>query len=94
MLGQDPSLVSETTDAPLLIILCNFPQLTGLQFSPDLVRGLVATFPDRVRGAKDSSGDLAYAADLARIQGFSVFPSDEAGLAQIDVYTDDENINV
>jgi len=70
----------EATEAP--IYLYNFPQMTGLTFSPDLVRRLAESAPGRIVGAKDSSGDLDYAAELARIPGFRVLPSDEAALAQ------------
>jgi 4-hydroxy-tetrahydrodipicolinate synthase len=70
----------EATDARLY--LYNFPQMTGLVFSPELVARLAAAAPTRVLGAKDSSGDLDYAATLAQIDGFDVFPSNEAALAE------------
>jgi 4-hydroxy-tetrahydrodipicolinate synthase len=63
------------------IYLYNFPQMTGVPLSPALLRRLANAYPDRVAGAKDSSGDLAYAADIASIDGFDVFPSDESALA-------------
>ena len=67
------------TEVP--IYLYNFPQMTGLAFSPALVRRLKDAHPDRLRGAKDSSGDLTYAAELAGIADFDVFPSDETAWA-------------
>ena len=75
-------LVAATRDTPIPLYLYNFPAMTGIRFSPDLVRRLVEAFPDRIAGAKDSSGDLPYARELARIEGFRVFPSDESALAE------------
>lgn len=77
-------VVAATADAPVAIYLYNFPQMTGLRFSPDLCARLRTAFPARIVGAKDSSGDLAYAAEIARIDGFDVFPSSETALAKAD----------
>ncbi|EYD73820.1 dihydrodipicolinate synthase family protein [Limimaricola hongkongensis] len=76
------ALVEATADRPIPIYLYNFPQMTGLRFEPGFAAALKARFPDRIAGAKDSSGDLDYAAELAQIPGFDVFPSDESALAQ------------
>ncbi|WP_306117555.1 MULTISPECIES: dihydrodipicolinate synthase family protein [unclassified Roseitalea] len=76
------ALVAATANAPIPIYLYNFPQMTGLRFSPELVGRLADEFSGRIVGAKDSSGDLDYAAELARIDGFDVFPSDEGSLSQ------------
>lgn len=73
-------LVAATADAPIPLYLYNFPQMTGITFSEKLARRLKLAFPDRIVGAKDSSGDLAYASSLARIDGFDVFPSSETAL--------------
>jgi 4-hydroxy-tetrahydrodipicolinate synthase len=75
-------VVDKTASAPIPIYLYNFPQMTGITFSFELVSRLARAFPARIVGAKDSSGDLAYAARLAGIEGFSVFPSDESALAR------------
>lgn len=75
-------IIRQTADRPIPIYLYNFPQMTGLRFSPELARRLAADFPERIAGAKDSSGDLGYAAELARIDGFDVFPSNEVALAR------------
>ncbi|MFN3548741.1 MAG: dihydrodipicolinate synthase family protein [Mesorhizobium sp.] len=77
-------VVQGTKDAPIAIYLYNFPQMTGLRFSPELCARLRAAFPERIVGAKDSSGDLAYAAEIARVDGFDVFPSSETALAKAD----------
>lgn len=75
-------LVDATSGAPVPIYLYNFPQMTGIVFSAALARRLKRAFPDRIAGAKDSSGDLAYASGLARIDGFDVFPSSETALGE------------
>lgn len=75
------AIVERTADTPIPIYLYNFPQMTGLTLTPALAHGLAQSFPDRVFGAKDSSGDLAHTAALAARDGFRVFPSDEAALA-------------
>lgn len=76
------SVMNATASIP--IYLYNFPQMTGVPISVDLVRRLAEAFPERLSGAKDSSGDLNYAAELASIDGLSIFPSDEASLASAD----------
>ena len=48
-----------------------------------MVDRLLQAFAGRIRGLKDSSGDLAYSRDIARAHpGFSVFPSNEACLME------------
>jgi 4-hydroxy-tetrahydrodipicolinate synthase len=74
-------LVGQTQARPIDLYLYNFPQLTGIEFSPALAARLQSAFPDRIRGAKDSSGNLDYARQLAAIPGFAVFPSNEVSLA-------------
>lgn len=77
-------LARMTAETPIAIYLYNFPQLTGIEFSPALSARLGQAFPERINGAKDSSGNLAYARELARISDFAVFPSSEAALADAD----------
>jgi 4-hydroxy-tetrahydrodipicolinate synthase len=63
--------------------LYNIPQNTGVRFSPELVRRLRDAHPMVFRGLKDSSGVLEYSIELAQeLQGFDVFPSNEATLAE------------
>jgi 4-hydroxy-tetrahydrodipicolinate synthase len=75
-------LIEATADAPVPIYLYNFPQMTGIRFSPELARRLKDAFGERLVGAKDSSGDLAYAAELAKIEDFDVFPSSETSIGR------------
>ncbi|MGY6633537.1 MAG: dihydrodipicolinate synthase family protein [Alkalilacustris sp.] len=81
LLAYFEALVAATADRPIALYLYNFPQMTGLVFSPGLVGHLLDSAPDRIRGIKDSSGDLDYAASLTGRPGFKVFPSDETALA-------------
>ena len=48
------------------IHLYNFPQMTGLTFSPELVARLMAATGGRIEGAKDSSGDLDLCSQTGR----------------------------
>jgi 4-hydroxy-tetrahydrodipicolinate synthase len=75
-------LILATRDAPALVYLYNFPQLTGVPFSFELARRLKAAFPERIAGAKDSSGNLSYTSRLAGIVGFDVFPSSETAISK------------
>ncbi|MDN2567201.1 dihydrodipicolinate synthase family protein [Aquibium sp. A9E412] len=77
-------LVEATAETAIPLYLYNFPQMTGIAFAPALAERLAKAFPGRIAGAKDSSGDLAYTAALARIDGFKVFPSSETALAAAD----------
>jgi 4-hydroxy-tetrahydrodipicolinate synthase len=65
------------------IYLYNIPQNTGIKLSPPLVKRLHEAHPKSIVGLKDSSGDLAYATQVAaELEDFDVFPSHEATLAQ------------
>ncbi|AYG63824.1 dihydrodipicolinate synthase family protein [Rhizobium jaguaris] len=77
-------VIQEMAETPIAVYLYNFPQLTGIEFSPALAAKLIQMFPERIRGAKDSSGNLDYARQLAQIPDFAVFPSNEAALASAD----------
>ncbi|KQZ55695.1 dihydrodipicolinate synthase [Rhizobium sp. Root149] len=77
-------IIEATADRPIDIYLYNFPQLTGIAFSPSFAARLKAAFPERLKGAKDSSGNLDYARELTAIADFAVFPSSETSLAQAD----------
>ncbi|KQY76832.1 dihydrodipicolinate synthase [Ensifer sp. Root142] len=74
-------LIRGTAKNPIPMYLYNFPQMTGITYSPAFAARLAEAFPDRIKGAKDSSGDLDYARQLSRIPNFAVFPSNEATLA-------------
>ena len=74
-------VVEKTRDDDIDLYLYNFPQMTGLKFSIELVKRLAAAYPERIKGLKDSSGDLEYARTLAQNTQLMVFPSNETALA-------------
>jgi 4-hydroxy-tetrahydrodipicolinate synthase len=76
-------VIEAVSNSDIGIYLYNFPQMTGLVFSEELVARLLESYPTRVRGMKDSSGDLAYTNHMAATfaASFDVFPGSEAPLA-------------
>jgi 4-hydroxy-tetrahydrodipicolinate synthase len=67
----------------LSLYLYHFPANSGVPYAPEAVARLRDAYPDTVVGLKDSAGDLAYSAELARqLPGFAVFPSAEASLGE------------
>jgi 4-hydroxy-tetrahydrodipicolinate synthase len=77
------AIIEATASPRIPLYLYHYPALSGVPFTPDLVGKLVARFPDRVVGLKDSSGDLAYARAIAGAhREFAVFPSSEAALLE------------
>jgi 4-hydroxy-tetrahydrodipicolinate synthase len=77
------TIVSATAAKPIPIYLYHFPAQSGLPWHPKLVRRLLDTFGSRLVGLKDSSGDMAYAREVAAISpAFKVFPSTEAVLLE------------
>lgn len=65
------------------VYLYNFPQMTGISFSGELIERLLAAHPRQFAGMKDSSGDLEYTNRIAdQFHGrFDVFPGSEGPLA-------------
>jgi 4-hydroxy-tetrahydrodipicolinate synthase len=77
------ALIAATKAQPIPIYLYNFPALSGVPYSREIVARLIDAFPDRLAGLKDSSGDMPYARALAKSHpGFAVFPSTEAVLGE------------
>jgi len=77
------TLVAATAAKPIPIYLYHFPAQSGLPWHPKLVRRLLDAFGQRLVGLKDSSGDMAYAREVAAISpSFKVFPSTEAVLLE------------
>jgi 4-hydroxy-tetrahydrodipicolinate synthase len=75
------AVVEATVGRPIPIYLYNFPALSGIAYTPQLVEALVRAFGDRIAGLKDSSGDVAYARQIAALSpALDVFPSSEANL--------------
>jgi 4-hydroxy-tetrahydrodipicolinate synthase len=77
------TLVAATAAKPIPIYLYHFPAQSGLPWHPKLIRRLLDAFGGRIVGLKDSSGDMAYAREVAAISpAFKVFPSTEAVLME------------
>jgi 4-hydroxy-tetrahydrodipicolinate synthase len=75
------SLCEATTSTPIPLLLYNYPAMTGIAFSHDLVVRLAETLDGRVCGIKDSSANIPYCRALAEaLPGFNVFPSSETCL--------------
>ncbi|MGD9923836.1 MAG: dihydrodipicolinate synthase family protein [Pseudorhodoplanes sp.] len=77
------AIVSATADRPIPLYLYHFPAQSGLPWHVALIRRLLDAHRDRIVGLKDSSGDMAYAREVAKVSdGFDVFPSTEAALLE------------
>lgn len=77
------ALVKATADKPIPIYLYHFPAMSGLPWHLALIKRLLNSFPTRIVGLKDSSGDMAFARAAAAISAdFAVFPSTEAALIE------------
>jgi 4-hydroxy-tetrahydrodipicolinate synthase len=74
-------IAEATASSGIDIYLYNFPAMTGIVYTPALVSRLLADYGERIAGLKDSSGNLAYAAEVAGLSPrLLVFPSNEAVL--------------
>lgn len=81
IVGYFGEIAAAAGEIPLY--LYNFPAMTGIVYAAPLVRALMAALPGRVAGLKDSSGDLAYAREIAAISSdLAVFPSSEEVLLE------------
>jgi len=77
------ALVTATADTPIAIYLYHYPALSGLPWPVPLIRRLRERFGARITGLKDSSGDLGFSREAAKIApDFDVFPSSEAALPE------------
>jgi 4-hydroxy-tetrahydrodipicolinate synthase len=77
------AILQATAATPIPLYLYHFPAQSGLPWHVGLIKRLLAAFGDRIIGLKDSSGDMAYAREVASIAAdFKVFPSTEAALME------------
>jgi 4-hydroxy-tetrahydrodipicolinate synthase len=77
------TLIKATERKPISIYLYHFPAMSGVPWHVPLIRRLLDSFPSRIAGLKDSSGDMGYARSAAAIsRNFAVFPSTEAALLE------------
>ena len=64
------------------LYLYNFPAMSGLWYSVELIERLVREYPGIVAGVKDSANDRGYQRELrGRVPGFAVFPGAESYIA-------------
>lgn len=74
-------IAAATARQAIPLYLYNFPALSGVTYTPNLVSRLLGEFGDRIAGLKDSSGDLDYAKRIAALSPrLRVFPSNESVL--------------
>jgi len=77
------TLVKGTERKPIPIYLYHFPAMSGLPWHVTLIERLLESFPTRIVGLKDSSGDMQFARAAAAVSpDFAVFPSTEACLIE------------
>lgn len=77
------ALVDATASKPIPIYLYHFPALSGLPWHIKLLGQLREKFGSRIAGLKDSSGDMPYAREAAKLsKDFAVFPSTEGCLLE------------
>ena len=70
--------IARVGDARLRLYVYQFPQMTGLDMSFELIERLVKAFPKTVVGIKDSSGRWPKMEEMCkRLPGFEVFPGSE-----------------
>jgi len=75
--------VKATMQKPIPIYLYHFPAMSGLPWHVTLIKRLLESYPTRIVGLKDSSGDMAFARSAAAVSSdFAVFPSTEACLIE------------
>ena len=83
LVGYIDALVKTTERKPIPIYLYHFPAMSGLPWHVTLIKRLLDSFPTRIVGLKDSSGDMAFARAAAAVSSdFAVFPSTEACLME------------
>jgi len=77
------TLVKATQQKPIPLYLYHFPAMSGLPWHVTLIERLLESYPTRIVGLKDSSGDMAFARAAAAVSSdFAVFPSTEACLIE------------
>ena len=80
--GYVQRIIDEAELKQAKLYLYHIPQLSGVPWPIEVVERLVRRNPDVLQGVKDSSGNFAYSADLARrLSQLDVFPSSEGTLS-------------
>ena len=77
-------IIERVGDPGLRIYLYNFPQMSGVPISLDVIARLIEQYPGTVVGVKDSSGDVDnMLAMVERFPGFAVFPGSEYSFLKV-----------
>src|SRR5438105_5630545 len=77
------AIAAATAGVPIPLYLYHFPAQSGLPWHVKLIAKVIEACGSRIVGCKDSSGDMPYAREAARVApGFKVFPSTEACLME------------
>lgn len=77
-------VVEDLADDRLELLLYHFPQATQVPVTRPVLERLVASYPQAVRGVKDSSGDLAHTLGLVRdFPGLSVYAGNDSHLLDV-----------
>ncbi len=78
------ALVNATKSAHLRIYLYHFPKMSGIPFSPSLVKRLAGQYSDIIVGMKDSSGDWKNMEIICKeLPGFKIYAGTEKYLLDI-----------
>jgi 4-hydroxy-tetrahydrodipicolinate synthase len=78
LFGAYAEVIERIGDSRLALYIYQFPQMTGLDMSLDLIGRLIEAYPKTVVGIKDSSGNWPNMdAMCRRFPGFRVFPGSE-----------------
>ncbi|TVR10980.1 MAG: dihydrodipicolinate synthase family protein [Salinarimonadaceae bacterium] len=76
-------IAEATSDSGIALYLYNFPALSGVAYTPEIIAEALKRIGPRIAGIKDSSGDLPYCRKVATISSdLSVFPATEAALLE------------
>lgn len=72
-----------TADSGIPLFLYHFPAQSGVAYTPEIVAMAIEALGSRIAGIKDSSGDLPYCREIARMSdSLAVFPATEAALIE------------
>lgn len=59
--------IEEVNDPNLKVVLYNFPAVTGVLITPDVIAQLAERYPSTIVGVKDSSGDWDYVTSIRKL---------------------------
>jgi len=79
------AVIQQTNDPALKIILYHIPQFTGVPITMNIIRALVAEFPETIVGIKESEGKLPFAKEIIAAfpaPSFKTFVGSEAHIIE------------